>query len=107
MARPPGGTVKASNYITLKTRPATTDHAGAKRYCATLARNGHLGVSGWQLASPTVARKFIGNSKVRSGTYWTSALWKGKAITFKLPGGKKDSDKADKKAARPLCVAKW
>ncbi len=104
---PPSGTIAGGNYITLKSRPGTTDHAGAKRYCATLARNGHLGVSGWHLASPTIARKFIGNSRVRSGTYWTSALWKGKAITFKLPGGKKDSDKADKKGARPLCVAKW
>ena len=36
-----------------------------------------------------------------------SAIWKGKAPTFRLPKGKQNSEKATKKVARPLCVLSW
>lgn len=105
--QPPKGTFLSGKLLTLSARASSNTHTGARQYCAGLSRNKHLGLKGWRLPNPSEARRLIGNKKVRSGTYWTSAIWKGKAISFKLPKGKKSSDRVDRKSARPLCVLTW
>ena len=52
-------------------------------------------------------RKFIGHPEIKRSRYWTTALHAGRALVFSLPQGKKASEKADRKIARPLCVAKY
>ena len=73
----------------------------------TLAAKAYAGVSTWTLANPTQLRQFIGNVEVKRSRYWTSALHDGRALVFTLPQGKKASEKADRKIARPLCVTRY
>ncbi|HLT40543.1 MAG TPA: serine/threonine-protein kinase [Enhygromyxa sp.] len=104
---PPPGTTRGGDYITPLSPGAATDLASAKRECEALASKAHAGVSNWSLANPTQLRQFIGNAQVKRSRYWTSALHDGRALVFTLPQGKKASEKADRKIARPLCVAKY
>jgi serine/threonine protein kinase len=104
---PPSGTVRGGNYITPSSPAAATDHGSAKRECEALAAKSFAGVRGWQLANPTQLRQFIGNTGVKRSRYWTSALHDGKALVFTLPQGKKESEKADRKIARPFCIVRY
>ena len=104
--KPPQGTFRAGPYVAPWSPGNATDLAGAKKHCEGLASKKYAGISTWALANPTEARKFIGTSMKRS-RYWTSALHDGKGLVFNLPGGKKSSEKADRKVARPLCVTKY
>lgn len=101
----PAGTVRAGVYLTPTKTPPLTDYAGARSYCAQLAKQGHLGMTNWDLANPAEAKRFV-NSSVRLARYWTSALWEGKGIAYRLPSGRKYKPAATKRFARPLCVAK-
>ncbi len=103
---PPSGTLRGGPYITPRSPAAVTDHSSAKKHCDTLAAKSYAGVSSWSLASPPQLRKFIG-SEVKRSRYWTTALHDGRALVFSLPQGKKSSEKAGRKIARPLCVAKY
>jgi hypothetical protein len=49
----------------------------------------------------------VGSRELKRGRYWTTALHDGRAAVYTMPGGKKSSEKADKKLARPLCVTKF
>jgi eukaryotic-like serine/threonine-protein kinase len=102
----PPGTFRAGPYITPNVAGSSGDQASARRHCEGLAAKAYAGVSNWGLASPTALRKFIG-SEIKRGRYWTSALHDGRALVFTMPAGKKASEKADRKIARPLCVAKY
>ncbi len=102
----PAGSYRVDDMLALYGRERTDTHAAARKFCAGLAAKQHLGVAGWRLPNPSEARRFIGNTAVKTGTYWTSALWKGKAIAFRLPSGKKSSERAERKVARAFCVTK-
>jgi serine/threonine-protein kinase len=104
---PPPGTLRGGAYITPSTPGATTDLAGAKRDCEGLAASSYAGQSDWTLANPVQLRKFIAHPEIKRSRYWTTALHAGRALVFSLPQGKKASEKADRKIARPLCVAKY
>jgi serine/threonine protein kinase len=101
----PPGTVRAGSYIALVKPGPSSDHADARAYCRNLGKQSFLGVKTWNLAGPQGARRFA--SLVKRGKYWTTALWKGKALVLSLPSKTKSSLAADKKGPRPLCLAKW
>ena len=103
----PAGTVRFGNYLALTKQAGSMDHTAARKHCEALAAAHHLGISSWRLAGPTIADRLIGTRKVKRGTYWTSARWKGRAKVIKLPSGDKKSRDAERFKARPLCVAKW
>ena len=103
---PPPGTFRSEAYIAPKNPSSMTDLAGAKDYCKQLAAENFAGVGRWSLPNPAQLRTFIG-SEVKRGRYWTTALHKGRAWSYHLPGGKKNSEKASRRAARALCVAKY
>ena len=104
---PPPGTLRNGAYITPVSPGAVTDLVGAKRDCEALANKSYAGVDSWTLANPVQLRKFIGYPPIKRARYWTTALHGGRALVFSLPQGKKTSEKADRKIARPLCVAKY
>ena len=101
------GTLRGGFYITPRSPGAATDQAGAKRECDALAAKNYAVANGWQLANPTQLRQFIGNPAIKRSRYWTSALHEGRGLVFTLPQGKKDSEKADRKIARPFCVVRY
>jgi serine/threonine protein kinase len=103
----PSGTLRGGSYITPRTAGAATDLAGARRECEALAAKSYAGANGWQLANPTQLRQFIGNAEIKRSRYWTSALHEGRGLVFTLPQGKKESEKADRKIARPFCVVRY
>ncbi|PRQ01191.1 serine/threonine-protein kinase [Enhygromyxa salina] len=103
----PSGTFRAGPYIAPNEPGSNSDLAAAKATCANLASTGYAGESGWKLANPAQLAKFIGNNKVKRGRYWTTALNKGRAWTYSMPGGKKTSEKAERSVARALCVMKY
>ncbi|MFV8749504.1 protein kinase domain-containing protein [Nannocystaceae bacterium ST9] len=103
---PPPGTFRAEGFITPNEPGPLGDQPAARKYCEGLAARRVAGVGKWRLANPSEAGNFIG-SKVKSSRYWTSAAWQGKARVYTLPKGKKESEKVDKKIARPLCVSRW
>jgi hypothetical protein len=102
----PPGTFRAGSYITPNEPGPSGDQPAARRYCEDLAAARFAGVSKWRLANPSELGNFIG-TKIKKARYWSSAVWQGKARVYSLPGGKKDSEKVEKKIARPLCVARW
>lgn len=102
----PAGTFRSGGYISPNEHGPLGDQAAARKYCDDLAARRVAGVGKWQLANPSAAGAFIG-SDIKSSRYWTSAIWQGKARVYTLPRGKKDSEKIDKKIARPLCVTRW
>ena len=103
----PAGTFRAGPYITPNNPPATTDFVGAKKACESLAAKRFADVGGWALANPSELSRFVGSRELKRGKYWSSAVWKGKAKVYSMPGGKSSSEKIEKSAGRPLCVAKW
>jgi serine/threonine protein kinase len=103
----PAGTFRGGVYITPNEPGPTSDLAGAKQHCANLAQQRFAGEGGWSLANPAELAKFVGSRELKRGKYWTTALHAGKAAVYSMPGGKKSSEKADRKLARPLCVAKF
>jgi serine/threonine protein kinase len=103
----PAGTFRAGFYISPNETGPTTDLAGAKQYCAGLADRRFAGVGNWSLANPAELAKFVRSRELKRGRYWTTALHDGKAAVYTIPGGKKSSEKADRKIARPLCVTKY
>lgn len=107
--QPPPGTFRAGAgiYIAPLEPGPTTDLAGAKQYCANLAQQQFAGESGWSLPNPAELSKFVGSREIKRGKYWTTALHAGRGKVFSMPGGKRISEKADRKAARPLCVTKF
>jgi hypothetical protein len=103
----PPGTFRSGAYISPLAPGSTTDLAGAKQHCANLASNKFAGQGGWNLANPAQLAKFIGNREIKRARYWTTALHKGRAWVYSMPSGKKSSEKASRKIARPLCVTKY
>jgi eukaryotic-like serine/threonine-protein kinase len=103
----PPGTTRSGPFITPRAPGPATDHTSAKRECQALAAKSFAGVSNWSLAAPAHLRQFASNPDVKRSRYWTSALHKGQALVFVLPGAKKSSEKADRKIARAFCVAKY
>lgn len=103
----PPGTVRSGRYVALTRRTPKGDHAAARKYCEGLASIAHLGISGWALANPSVTGSFAGVAGLPAGRYWTSARWRGRAVVFTLPSGKKSSINADRGRFRPLCVARF
>jgi serine/threonine-protein kinase len=101
----PPGTIRVGNYLTLAKPGPSSTHTEARAYCRALGRQSFVGVKVWTLAGPQTARKLAAH--VKRGKYWTTALWKGKAIVLELPSQTKSSLAAEKKGPRPLCVAKW
>ena len=82
------------------------DQKAAARHCKKLASERYQGQGRWALANPTQARLFVGERKLRTARYWTSAIHAGRAIVIALPGGKKHSERLDRRA-RPLCVVRY
>jgi serine/threonine protein kinase len=103
----PAGTFRAGLYISPNEPGPTTDLAGAKQHCDSLAARQFAGVSKWSLANPAELAKFTGSRELKRGRYWTTALHDGRAAVYSKPGGKKSSERADRKLARPLCVTKY
>jgi serine/threonine protein kinase len=103
----PAGTFRAGLYISPNEPGPTTDLAGAKQHCATLADRRFGGEDGWHLANPAELSKFNGSRELKRGRYWTTALHDGRAAVYSMPASKKSSEKADRKIARPLCVTKY
>lgn len=103
----PAGVIRFGPLVTPKNPGPTGSHSEARKYCEGLASIRHLGIGGWKLATPSTAAKLVGNKQIKRTSYWTSARWKGKVLVVKLPSGSKSSVKAERSAARPLCVAKW
>lgn len=103
----PAGTFRAGLYISPNEPGPTTDLAGAKQHCATLSARRFAGESSWSLANPAELAKFNGSRELKRGRYWTTALHDGRAAVYTMPAGKKSSEKADRKIARPLCVTKF
>jgi serine/threonine protein kinase len=103
----PVGTFRAGLYISPNEPGPTTDLAGAKQHCTALAGRRFAGEDGWSLANPAELAKFNGSRELKRGRYWTTALHDGRAMVYSMPGGKKSSEKADRKLARPLCVTKY
>lgn len=101
----PPGTIRVGPYLTLGKPGPSSTHAEARAYCKNLGKHGFVGVKTWTLAGPQSARRLA--AYVKRGKYWTTALWKGKALVLALPSKTKSSLAADKKGPRPLCVAKW
>jgi hypothetical protein len=103
----PAGTFRAGLYISPNDAGPITDVAGAKQYCAALADRRFAGVNDWGLANPAELSKFVRSRELKRGKYWTTALHDGRAAVYTIPGGKKSSEKTDRKIARPLCVTKY
>jgi hypothetical protein len=103
----PAGVIRFGPLVTPKNPGPTGSHSEARKYCEGLASIRHLGIGAWKLATPSTAAKLVGNKQIKRTSYWTSARWKGKVLVVKLPSGSKSSVKAERSAARPLCVAKW
>jgi hypothetical protein len=103
----PAGTFRAGLYISPSDAGPTTDLAGAKQHCATLADRRFGGEDGWHLANPAELSKFNGSRELKRGRYWTTALHDGRAAVYSMPSSKKSSEKSDRKIARPLCVTKY
>jgi serine/threonine-protein kinase len=103
----PAGTIRFGPFLTPSRPGPTSDHRDAKAYCAGLASRGYLGITTWKLAPPSVADKLVGSKAIKRGSYWTSALWRARAIAIKLPAGKKSSTPSSRRGHRPLCVARW
>ena len=103
----PTGTFRAGVYISPLEPGPTTDLAGAKDHCARLSAQRFAGEPDWSLANPAELTKFVGSREIKRGKYWTTALHAGRAAVYSMPTGKKTSEKADRKLARPLCVAKY
>jgi serine/threonine protein kinase len=103
----PAGTFRAGFYISPNDAGPITDVAGAKQYCAALADRRFAGVNDWGLANPAELSKFVRSRELKRGKYWTTALHDGRAAVYTIPGGKKSSEKTDRKIARPLCVTKY
>jgi serine/threonine-protein kinase len=101
----PPGTIRVGAYLTLEKPGPSGTHAEARAYCRNLGKTGFVGVKSWTLVAPHIARKLA--AYVKRGKYWTTALWKGKALVLELPSKKKSSLAATKKGPRPLCAAKW
>jgi hypothetical protein len=105
-APPPPGAAATSGYITPLAQGPRTDQSGARRYCEGLAKSKHLGVRGWKLVWPSLAKKFSKVRQVKMGRYWTSARWRGRARVIEVPAGRTASKRISRKF-RPLCVARW
>jgi eukaryotic-like serine/threonine-protein kinase len=103
----PFGTFRAGLYIAPTEPGPVTDLAGAKQYCAGLAERRFAGEADWGLANPAELSKFTGSRELKRSRYWTTALHDGRAAVYSMPTGKKSSEKADRKIARPLCVTKY
>jgi hypothetical protein len=103
----PAGTLRLEEWVTPTARPPKRTHADARRYCETLGQTAHLGIHGWQLANPAMATKLADTAGVPAGRYWTSARHKGRALVVDIPRGSKDSINAERRSARPLCIARW
>ncbi len=101
----PPGTVRVERLLTPKTQGPSGTLAQAKAYCRGLAQQSFAGVDSWRLVSPVIARKLA--KAARRGKYWTTALWRGKALTLALPSQKQTSRAADKSGPRALCFARW
>jgi eukaryotic-like serine/threonine-protein kinase len=102
---PPPGTIRVGPYLTLEKPGPSGTQAEARAYCKNLGKHAFVGVKSWTLAGPQAARRFAPH--VKRGKYWTTALWKGKALVLELPSKAKSSLDAEKKGPRALCVAKW
>lgn len=103
----PAGVVRVGRWVApTKPGPAGTLRAAAN-FCEGLAASAHLGIRRWELPNPAVAAKFAEARGLRKGRYWTSALWRGNAITIALPSGEKRSIAATDGKPRALCVARW
>jgi eukaryotic-like serine/threonine-protein kinase len=101
----PPGTIRVGRFLTLeKPGPAGT-HAEARAYCRALAKQAFVGVKSWTLTGPQTARKLAPH--IKKGKYWTTALWKGKALVMSAPSKATSSLAAEKKGPRALCIAKW
>jgi len=100
----PPGTIRVGSYLTLSKPGPSSNHNEARAYCRSLGKQGFVGIKTWTLAGPQAARRFA--AYVKRGKYWTTALWKGKALVLELPSKTKSSLAAEKKGPRPLCVAK-
>ncbi len=103
----PAGVVRVGRWVApTKPGPSGTLRAAAN-FCEGLAASAHLGIRRWELPNPAVAAKFAEAGGLRKGRYWTSALWRGNAITIALPSGEKRSIAATDAKPRALCVARW
>jgi len=103
----PAGVVRVGRWVApIKPGPTGTLRA-ADDFCEGLASAAHLGIRRWELPNPAVAAKFAEARGLRKARYWTSALWRGNAITIALPSGEKRSVAATDSKPRALCVARW
>lgn len=103
----PAGVVRVGRYVAMIATGRAGNHKKADAYCKALARGAAGGITRWELPNPTIAAKFAASSELRRGKYWTSALWRGRALALSFPGGEQTSLPVKDPRPRPLCVAKW
>ena len=110
----PAGVVRVGRWVALIKPGPPGPLRLANAYCENLAATAHLGIRRWELPNPAIAAKFAGNAgasaaskRIRKGRYWTSALWRGNALSIALPSGHKESAPATDTKPRVLCVARW
>ncbi len=103
----PVGVVRVGKLVVLEATLAAAPHRRAKSYCDRLRAVQYLGVRGWTLPNPAQSEKLAGNAAVKKGKYWTSALYRGRALVVSLPSGAKTSVSAERGRARGLCIARW
>ena len=103
----PAGVFRVGKFVVLEATLAAAPHRRAKSYCDRLRAVQYLGVRGWTLPNPAQSEKLAGNLSVNKGKYWTSALYRGRALMVSLPSGAKTSVSAARGRARGLCIARW
>ncbi len=103
----PPGVVRVDRWVALTKSGPTGTLEDASAYCQGLAASGHLGIRRWEVPNPAVAARFAGAKGLRKGRHWTSAVWRGKALSIAMPGGKKQSVAATDRRPRALCIARW
>jgi serine/threonine-protein kinase len=103
----PAGVVRVGRWVALTSAGPAGTLRKASDWCEGLARVAHLGIRRWELPNPATAAKLAGKKGIRKGRYWTSALWRGKALSVALPAGTTKSIPATSTKPRTLCVARW
>ncbi len=103
----PPGVIRAGHYVAIVKAGPAGNHKTGEAHCKSLARERAAGITRWELANPTVASKFVASGRLRRGKYWTSALWRGRALAISVPAGEQVSLPAKDRRPRPLCVARW
>lgn len=103
----PGGTFRVGDYLVLRRAGPKSTHSSARKYCQGLAKAAHMGIKNWSLPNPAVARQLAASRRMmKTGRYWTSARYQGRARVLAMPKGELLSEEVTTKRVKALCVAR-